>query len=443
MHYKFNGSAADQVSFYLSGQAKAVIRMRKKLFLLPAMLICFFSIRAQISTDSILNEHKRILADHNRMFQNLFDSIKKIRVEVNQYGEDLALTGTRIISMQERITEAPKLTIGGYVSTYYAWYSDSADGNHFQKFPTSAPQSDVFSLNLAQITAKYSSKSARASTVLHFGDMPRSVWSPVYNYIQEANAGIRLFKNLWFDAGFFRTHIGLESIQPRENIASSVAVVTFFEPYYMAGAKLTLHATDKLTLQLNAFNTYNGFTDNNRKKAFGFSTTYDASSSFSITFNTLYNDDSPDSAKILHARLYNNLYVIYKMRRLTAGLEANYGLQQNTSLTAPDKTAQMYSGLLVAKYMLINKFYVYARGEYFTDPDEMLTGPEHNQNKQLVGLTVWGATLGFEFKPLPNTYFRLESRRLQTQGNNEEIFYMNGKSSSLRYEVISSFGVWF
>jgi hypothetical protein len=418
--------------------------MPKKLILFllfSGCLSCF----AQVTNDSLLKEHQRLLNEHKGMFANLLDSIKKIKIQVGHFGEDISLTGTRIISNDERAAEAPKLTIGGYVSAYYASYSDTADANHFQKFPTTAPQSNAFSLNLAQITAKYSSKSARAITALHFGDMPRSVWSPVYNYIQEANAGLRIFKKVWLDAGFFRTHIGLESIQPRENIASSVAVLTFFEPYYMAGAKLTFLATENLTIQVNVFNSYNGYTENNRKKAFGISCSYDINSRLSLTFNSLWNDDSPDTSKILHGRLYNNLYMIYKTKRLTLGLEANYGLQQNTSLdiNTPTKTAQMFSALAEAKIMLVNKFYIYGRAEYFSDQDEILTGPELNQNKHLIGLTIGGATLGFEYKPLQNTYLRLEGRGLQTQGTNEEIFFLNGNSSSLRYEIISSIGVWF
>jgi hypothetical protein len=412
-------------------------------YLLCILLSAVLPGLAQVSTDSILNEHKRVLQEHRRLFQSLNDSIKKIRIQVQQFEEDLTLTGTHIISREERASLAPKLTLGGYVSAYYAWYSDTADKNNFQKFPTTAPQSDVFALNLAQITARYSSRNARVNTVLQYGDMPRSVWSPVYNYLQEANAGIRLFDKLWLDAGFFRTHIGLESVQPRENIASSIAVVTFFEPYYMSGAKLTYQASDKLILQLNSFNSFNGFLETNHKKAVGFSCVYDVNSKLSITFNTLWNDDSPDSSRVPHGRLYNNAYLIYRTKRLTLGIEANYGLQQNTSLTSPGKTAQMYSALAEAKYMLLNKFYIYGRGEYFTDPDEMLTGPEYNQNIQLIGLTVSGGTLGFEFRPLGNSYLRLEGRMLQTHDKNEEIFYLKRKSSTVRQEAMVSFGVWF
>ncbi|MBS1651810.1 MAG: outer membrane beta-barrel protein [Bacteroidetes bacterium] len=404
-------------------------------FLLPVNVI------AQTKSDSL----HHILKEHNKLFKNILDSIKKIRLDVAHIEKDLTLTGTRIISHEERTQESPKLTIGGYITTYYALYSDTADANNFQKFPTTAPQSNVFGLNLAQISTKYSSRSLRAISVLQYGDMPRSIWSPTYNYIQEANVGIRLLKRVWIDAGLFRTHIGLESIQPRENITSSIAVATFYEPYYLAGAKLSFLLNDKLTLQLNSFNRYNGFTENNKKKAAGFSFVYDVNSNFSLTFNTLWNDDSPDNSKIAKGRLYNNLYAVYKSKRLILGVEVNYAIQQNSHLTFNKTytTAQMFSSLAEAKFMLFNKCFVYGRGEYFSDPDEALTGMLLNQNKQLIGLNIAGATLGFEYKSFGNTYLRVEGRVLNTIGKNEAIFLYNNLSSNKRYEMITSMGVWF
>ncbi len=83
---------------------------------------------------------------------------------------------------------------------------------------------------------------------------------------RKANAGVRLCKNLWLDAGFFRTHVGTEGLFPKENITSSVAVATYFEPYYEAGLKLSYAATEKLALSLYVLNGYNLYEDNNKKE---------------------------------------------------------------------------------------------------------------------------------------------------------------------------------
>lgn len=419
--------------------------MRLKRIHILVLLLLAIRISAQVSTDSVLKRQDRTIKENSRLIQGVLDSLKKIKIQVSHLGEDLTFTGTSAISRDERINEEPRLTIGGYVSAYYAHYSDSAGYNNFQKFPTSAPRSDAFALNLVQISTKYSSHTLRAMATFHYGDMPLSIWSPVFNYIQEANAGIRIHRKFWLDAGFFRTHIGLESVQPRENITTSLSVVTFNDPYFLAGAKLSFLATDKLILQLNAFNTYNGFTENNKKKAWGFSALYDASSRLTFGFNTLWNDDAADTAKLSLGRLYNDLYLVYKNERFVFGLEANYGLQQNTWLNSKNPkghTAQMFSAQVAAKYRVLKKLYTYGKLEYYDDPDEMLSGPVLDNRSQYVDLKIGGATLGLEWKPVGNAYLRLEGRVIKT-ADGEDIFRMNGSASDMRYEVISELGVWF
>jgi hypothetical protein len=342
--------------------------------------------------------------------------------------------------IQPHDSVAPKLKLGAYVDGYFAWYGDSA-GGEFSKFPTVAPRSGQFGLNMLYCSATYAGEKARCNIGLQFGDIPLSSWDPKLSMIQEANAGLRLQRRIWLDAGFFRSHIGMESIQPRENITSSLAVTTYFEPYFMSGAKLSYLASAKVTLQLQVLNGFNNFIDNNIGKAIGASIIYAIGPKAALTFNTIYSDDSPDSLSYFKRRWYNDAYFVYRGDRLELGVEANCGLQQNSDLQDSTHSALMYSATLVAKYKW-GRFALYARGELFEDRNEMLTGPITDANHQLVGINLWGATLGTEFKPLPNSFLRLESRYLQTSPD-EAIFYRSGYYYNYRVEVISSLGVWF
>ena len=108
----------------------------------------------------------------------------------------------------------------GYVDAYYAYYTDSVGTNKNQKFGAVSPKSNQFGINIVQLTAQYSADRVRAIATLHYGDLPSAAWSPVYNMIQEANAGVRLTKKIWLDAGFFKTHIGTEGLLPKDNITS-------------------------------------------------------------------------------------------------------------------------------------------------------------------------------------------------------------------------------
>jgi hypothetical protein len=155
--------------------------------------------------------------------------------------------------------------ISGYADAYYAYYSDSVGTNKYQKFPVISPKSNVFGLNIFQLTAQYTSEKIRAVGTLHYGDIPVSAWSPVYNFIQEANVGFHVCKKIWIDAGFFKTHIGTEALLPKDNIASSLAIITVYEPWFQAGVKLSYAPNDKLSLCLHLLNGYNTFVDNNGK----------------------------------------------------------------------------------------------------------------------------------------------------------------------------------
>jgi hypothetical protein len=197
-------------------------------------LLSFISM-AQLKPDSTaVNQEEVSIENAFDMIHHLEDTTQKIQLVVGHLNQDLTYSGTRLIG-RESTDSLSQLTTSGYVSTYIAHYSDSVAIGSYEKFPTVAPYSDAFSINIAQLSTRFVSQGARANLTLQYGDIPNSAWSSRFTNIQEANAGIRLVPRLWLDAGFFRTHIGLESIQPRENIASSIAVITYYEPYLMSG----------------------------------------------------------------------------------------------------------------------------------------------------------------------------------------------------------------
>lgn len=355
---------------------------------------------------------------------------------------DLTFTGTRINPYQLEYDSTGNFTLSGYIDVYGAHYTDDHGVSGFSKFPTSSPRNNQFGLNIAQLSAKYESRDFHGTTTLFYGDIPASAWSTDFNMIQEANLGFRVWKKLWLDAGLFRTHIGLESIQPRENMTMSFATTTYFEPYFMSGGKLTWVQSKKWSFQLNAFNGFNTFVETNQNKALGASVSYSPTEHFTTTFSTLACDESPDGFNRDQTRLYNNLIGIYKSNRLTIGYEYNYGMQTHSKLSDSTATAQMMSLLGAVKYRLTTKWAAYGRYEHFQDPEEILTGPIENSDHQLIGLQMDGLTVGFEYKPIPNGYFRLESRYLKAP-ENEKIFLYQNNAVSKRIEVLAGLGLWF
>ncbi|MBA3649042.1 MAG: outer membrane beta-barrel protein [Chitinophagales bacterium] len=334
------------------------------------------------------------------------------------------------------------LTFSGMVDAYLAYYTDSVGTGNYQKFQSISPRSKQFGLNVASITVKYSADRMRSIVTLHYGDIPRSSWSSTFNFIQEANAGFRIYKNLWIDGGFFRTHIGTEGLFPKENITSSVAVATFFEPYFEAGFRLNYTPTDKLLLNLYLLNGYNLYEDNNKKKSIGLFAAYTVNDAVSIGYNNYLGNDAAEDDTVSRTRFYNNVFLNFQKGKIRMVAGADLAVQQHGDLKNAEKSASYASALLALRYQAVNRFGIYGRGEVFHDPQGMLSGVFLNEGNEFSGIKLWGITLGAEYKPTDNFYVRLEGRNL-TADSGQKIFYSDTKSTNHRLEAMLNFGLYF
>ena len=337
----------------------------------------------------------------------------------------------------------PKLTIGGYADAYYAYYTDSVGPGNFQKFPAISPRSNSFGLNVAQITEQYTSNKIRSTATLHFGDLPNAAWSPIYNYIQEANVGVRLSKKFWIDAGFFKTHIGTEGLLPKDNIASSISIITFYEPWWQSGFKFSYTPSDKFQAAVFLENGYNQFVATNNKKALGMLFVYNIGTKGSIGYYNFIGDGTPDNVRTSHLRFLNNLVFTYAFgEKFKMILGVDYISQQHSSLADSTKSAFVYSSILTLNYKFTPKWGIYYRIETFSDADGFLTGTIINTENKVTGYMLTGMTLGMEYKPTDNSYIRLEGRNLQMNAT-QPIFYSNGQATSGRGEIMLNTGIWF
>ncbi|HMG14921.1 MAG TPA: outer membrane beta-barrel protein [Saprospiraceae bacterium] len=360
-----------------------------------------------------------------------------------KYALICAVTFLSVLKANTQTTDTiAKLIISGYVDAYYAYYTDSVGVNNYQKFPSISSRSNQIGLNSALISFQYNAEKVRGIATFHFGDTPKSTWSPSFNYIMEAHAGVRLCKKLWLDAGFFRTHFGTEGLLPKENITSSIAVHTFYEPYYEAGIRLNYNPSERLAINLYALNGYNVYEDNNDKKSFGLLATYALSDKGNIGYSNYIGDDSNDADPVSHLRIHQNLFFNYQINKLKLQLGLDYCMQENSELDHNNKTASMFSSIFALKYQLKPKFAVYGRVEYFNDPDGFMSTIITNDLGEGSGYKLFGGTLGVEFKPTDNSYIRLEGRQL-VMDKEQKIFYWDGEASNTRSEVLFNVGVSF
>ena len=352
-------------------------------------------------------------------------------------------SGPELFSQLDSI--ASPLKISGYVDAYYAYYTDSVGTGNYQQFPSVSPRSNAFGLNTALLTAQYDGEKVRGVVTLHYGDIARCAWSPLFNPIMEAHVGFSLCKNnkLWLDAGFFRTHFGTEGLLPKENICSSVAINTFYEPYFESGIRLNYNPCEKFSLYVYALNGYNMFDDNNRKKSLGMLATYTLGDNRNIGYSNYIGDDTPGPADtISHLRIHNNLFFNYEIKKIKFQVGGDYCMQQNSDIATQSKTVTMFSGVASVKYNCCKSASLYARGEIFNDPQGMMSGIIVDKTSKLTGYKLWGATLGMEYRPTEKTYLRLEARQIEMD-KNQEIFHWKNDPEDSRLEVLFNIGISF
>lgn len=338
---------------------------------------------------------------------------------------------------------ADHVSISGYTDVYYAYYSDSVGTDQYQKFPVISPKSNVFGINIVQLSAQYTTDKIRATTTFHYGDIPTGAWSSVNNILQEANIGFRLHKKIWLDAGLFKTHIGTEALLPKDNIASSLALISYYEPWFQSGVKLTYNANDQWQLCLHVLNGYNEFNDNNRFKSIGIAIGYTINSNGTINYNNMLGDELPDSRTTHHLRFLNNLVFNYQLTSvLKTSIGVDYMIQQHATLPDERKTAAAYGGIFAVKYQIKPMIALYARAELFSDKHGFLTGTFLNTENELTGLKATGITAGMEYKATSNSYIRLEARDMILD-KKQHYFRTNGANTNSRFEVMINAGIWF
>ena len=337
--------------------------------------------------------------------------------------------------------DSATIQFSSYVDAYYAYYTDSVGDGKYQQFPSVCPRSG-FGLNTAMLTAQYDAEKVRGIVTLQFGDIPRSAWSGPFNNIMEAHAGVRLYETLWLDGGFFRTHFGTEGLLPKENIASSISVCTFFEPYFESGFRLNYNPSDKISVNAYVLNGYNIYEDNNSKKSFGLLATYALGDKGNIGYSNYIGDDTPTAAdSISHLRVHNNLFWNYQFGKLKTQIGGDYCMQENGD-TLNRNSATMYSGVLGLKYQLKKKFAIYTREEIFNDPAGFMSGIIIDKRNRQTGYKLWGVTGGVEYNPTDNSYIRLEARQIEMDAN-QKIFRWNGENENSRLEILFHFGFSF
>jgi len=346
-----------------------------------------------------------------------------------------------VLFAQETDILRRSLTLSAYVDGYLSTYSNELPQTDFQPYETVGARDNTFGVNIVQLGVGYEGQHVRGNIILHYGDIPQATWSSEFNEVQEANVGVRLSDGLWLNAGFFSTHVGTESFLPKNNRLSNTAFKTFNEPFFQAGARLSYSALEKWDFELWALNGYNQFVDTNDAKSVGALVKYRFRESTSITYTNLFGRESPDGAPQEQIRFYQNIYLNQNWHDtwlLTVGLD--YGLQTHSDLDDPDSTATLYAALVTLRYQFTQKYSVTTRAEVFNDPSGFISGTVQNTRGVQDGVTLYGLSLGTEYRPSSTSYLRAEGRFTHAE-EDLQIFVQDGRPTHQRWEFLLTMGL--
>jgi len=331
------------------------------------------------------------------------------------------------------------LTFNGYIDSYYAIDNDANESNR-KLLSILNPTKESINLNVVLFRVNYNSESLRAIATFHFGDMPNVAWQTKLNFIQEAYIGVKLSDKFWFDVGNYLTHIGIESVNPKDNWLSTLSLLAQNEPFYQAGAKLTYEPNNLLKLQIQLLNGYNLFEDNNKNKSIGYLVSYKLLENLNLSLTGIIGNEAylglvnpkfkySQGNKILNSLLIewdcSNSFKIKSLIDLSSQEIDVTDLNNNIS----KGFSRIVASSIAFKYLFSESISLNSRIEMY---NTFLKVAETFNSKALA------YTIGLEYKPMNNAYIRLEDRFMNYNNTINSIIPFKSRN-----EVIFGVGVYF
>lgn len=332
------------------------------------------------------------------------------------------------------------LKMSGYIETYYSYDFANPQDHNRQNFVYSFNRHNEINLNVGIVKAAYETKKVRANLALMTGAYANANLAAepgVLKNIFEANAGVKISrnKNIWVDAGIFASHIGFESAIGKDCWNLTRSILADNSPYYESGVKLSYTSDNEKWfisgLILNGWQRIQRV-DGNNTPAFGHQLTFKPNSKITLNSSSFVGSDTPDSTRQM--RYLHNFYAqiqLHKKFGLIAGFDM--GAQQKSKGSSDYNT--WYSPVIIAKYSPTEKINIAARGEYYSDANEVIifTGTTN-------GFQTYGYSMNLDYNIAENIIWRIEGRWFTSK---DKIFTFDKQQSTQNYFVTTSLAISF
>lgn len=332
----------------------------------------------------------------------------------------------------------PKVNWSAYVDSYISFDNDyvpQQNGfNPARQLTYINYRKNQLSLNTAQIMTDITWSDFRGNISIHLGDLHKTAYETPgteAHYIQQANAGFKLGGNFWVDAGYFLTHIGGESLLPKDNWLTSHSLLTYFEPFYQAGIRFS-YESDNFTGQLHILNGNGIFDENNYNKSLGLFIGYKIADNLFASYAGIIGNEEPGSPNNAKNHILHNVVLNYDATEMLS-IKGQIDLASKEKSLNVTEAGNFLGISITGHYKFSNSFSGTARFAYVDNSDGIYA-------PLIEGLEV---TLGAEYKPTEFSYIRFEAGALQL--SDKDIYKIftdkDGKPSANRLSAAINFGL--
>lgn len=329
----------------------------------------------------------------------------------------LLFTFSKSILSQNDSTIAKRISVSGYIETYYIFDFNKPSNSERPNFFYSYNRHNEFNLNLGYIKANYSTNRVQANIGLMAGTYTKANLSqePVeYRNILEANISYKIMadRKVWLTAGIFPSHIGFESAVGADCINMTRSIMAENSPYFLSGLKLYgVSNNDKWTLGLIISNGWQRIAKqaDNQLLGFGHQLIYKPNDDVLFNSSSYVGSEYPDS--IRRMRYFHDFYSVFKINeRLNGIVGFDIGFEQKRKRT--NNYNVWYAPIAIIQYKLTPKLFIGGRIEHYNDENEAIVGTNLGE-----GFSTFGYSINVDFLLNQKLKFRIEGRSLSNKRN--------------------------
>ncbi|SDG67568.1 porin [Psychroflexus sediminis] len=341
--------------------------------------------------------------------------------------------------LDESWKEKPSLSLYGFVDAFYVYDFNEPQTTQRQSFLFNHNRHNEYNLNLGLIRLGLNHSRYRANLAFQTGTYANDNYaeeSGVFKNLFEANVGIALTSNqkLWLDVGIFPSHLGFESAISLDNFTLTRSLSAENSPYFLAGAKVTYQASEKLELTGLMVNGWQRIQrlEGNSLASFGTQLNYAASDQLSLNWSTFIGTDDPDARRRM--RYFSNMYGQFQLAE-SFNLIAGFDLGAQQKMKDSSGYHIWFTPVIIGQYIIDETWSTALRVEYYQDENGVII-PTATPN----GFKTTGLSVNVDYSPIPNLACRLEARWFESQ---DAIFETPNDNTTSNFFVGGSVAIQF